>query len=455
VKERVFFVKTSSGFQTPHRPTAADFNSVMSSFTELLKKHSSFSTPLGAFAFANACQARKRKVYLKAAMDNQLHGFSDDLSFIRSFVKAEKYNFTAKPDAVPRVIQPRNPRYLVETGRYIKPIEKKIYKIINTIFDDTVVYKGLNQTDRGDNLYRTWSKFNDPVAIGADASRFDQHVSNAALQWEHRMYGLFYPKDKFFKRLMKLQRNNRCTGYTRDGFVKYRTQHNRMSGDSNTSLGNVLIMCGLMFEFRKYIGVNFSLINDGDDCVMICERQDQFKIQKEITGFFERSGFKMVTEATVDVLERVVFCQCQPVKDSNGVYRMVRDPRVAISKDLVSLKPLVTKQLSERWLSAVGHGGLSLGSGIPVIQAFYLCLLRNSNGAKPLTDPTLEGGFFRNSLGMHCKVSEVSSEARLSFWLAFDIPPEAQIALEEYYSRMDLSVGELGTRFVTLPLTDY
>jgi len=188
---------------------------------------------------------------------------------------------------------------------------------------------------------------------------------------------------------------------------------------------------------------------------MICERKDVPTLQKEIAGFFSRSGFSMVTEKPVDVFEQIVFCQCQPVMDSQGSYRMVRDPRVAISKDLVAIKPLDVGNLAQRWLAAVGEGGMSLGSGIPVIQAFYQCLLRNSNGAKKLIDPTLEGGFFRNSAGMHSKISQVSSESRLSFWLAFDIPPESQVALEEYYSSIELTRGDLGSRFVALPLNDF
>lgn len=455
IKERVFFVKQEGKFVPPYRPSAETFSTTMLNFKKQMRKLSCFTTPLEASAFAETCQPRKRKVYLKAALDNLTYGFNDRLSFIRSFVKAEKYNFTAKPDAVPRIIQPRDPRFLVETGRYIKPIEKKIYKNINVIFGDTVVYKGMNQANRGENLYRTWCQFKHPVAIGTDASRFDQHVSHAALLWEHSVYGLFYPQDKHFRRLMSLQRNNRCISYVGDGFVKYKTKHNRMSGDSNTSLGNVLIMCGLMFEFRTFIKINFSLVNDGDDCVIICEREDQIKIQDALPDFFMKCGFTMVTEKSVDIFERIVFCQCQPVMGPEGTYVMVRDPRVSISKDLVALKPLDEGNLAQRWLAAVGEGGMSLTSGMPVLQSFYSCLLRNSNGAKKLIDPTLEGGFFRNSIGMNSKVSPVSDESRLSFWLAFDIAPESQLALEAYYLNMTLTVGELGTRFAILPISHY
>lgn len=455
IKERVFFVKKNGVYSTPYRPTAQSFADVLSNFKSKIKKAVQYTTPMEAMRFAESYQGRRRTVYIAAARDNLTFGFHDKLSFIRAFVKAEKYNFTAKPDAVPRIIQPRDPRYLVETGRYIKPIEKKIYKTINDIDDDVVVYKGLNMQKRGKHLFNTWNKYIDPVAIGLDASRFDQHVSNAALEWEHSVYGMYYPDDKHFKRLMGLQRNNRCSAYVADGHVRYKTKHNRMSGDSNTSLGNVLIMCGMVYAFREFVSVPFSLVNDGDDCVIICERYHTSAIQQAIKPFFHTLGFTMEVEDPVDVFERIVFCQCQPVLDNTGSYTMVRDPRISTAKDAVSLKPLDCRHLDRRWLAAVGMGGTSLTAGMPVLQAYYQCYTRNSLGAKPLSDPTLEGGFFRNSKGMTLVSSQISDQSRLSFWLAFDIPPQSQLVLEEYYDQLSFTEGSLGMRFKTLPLSDF
>ena len=105
-------------------------------------------------------------------------------SYLNAFVKCEKINRTAKLDPAPRIIQPRKPRFNVCLGRYIKPIEHAIYRAIDKVFGSPTVVKGMNATERGLLLARKWARFSDPVAIGIDAKRFDQHVSELYRDWE-------------------------------------------------------------------------------------------------------------------------------------------------------------------------------------------------------------------------------------------------------------------------------
>jgi len=415
VKERIFYVKLEGQFVQPFRPSESDFNHSMRHFTDAAQRYINYTNPMLPIDFANTYEARKKTIYLKAAAENELYGFSDKLSIISAFGKVEKTNFTAKPDAVQRVIQPRHPRYLIETGRYIKPIEKQIYTTINTLFNDTTVYKGLNPSNRGQRLAATWSLYRKPVAIGVDAKRFDQHVSNSALKWEHNFYQRYYPRDKHFRRLMKLQRVNKAFCRLKDGVIKYKTIHGRGSGDSNTSLGNVLIMCAAMYSYFKEIGVQASLINDGDDCVIITEACNLEIISNTLDKYFKQIGFTLEIEAPVYKIEHIVFCQSQPVFDGSN-YLMVRDPRVAIAKDGMSIKPLDSLSVAQKWLAAVGKGGMTLTGGIPIWQDYYQTYIDHSNGAKALSDPTLESGFFRMTRGMDRHYMPPTIESRLSFF---------------------------------------
>lgn len=452
IKERIFFVKHGDQFVEPYRPSYGNIRLVLCTFSQKLKERRTYTAPLRAQQFAESYQGRRRAVYLKAAEENVTHGFTDDLAQVKMFMKCEKYNFTAKPDAVPRAIQPRDPRYIVESGRYIKPIEKKIYKAIDDIFGATTVFKGLNAQARGKSLAEAWDQYRSPVAISVDAKRFDQHVSNGMLLWEHSMYRMFYPGDKYFTHLMSLQRDNKCVSYCSEGTAKYTTKHGRMSGDSNTSLGNVLIMCGSMYSYFKQLGISAHLVNDGDDCVIITDRRHQDAFIDNLNPFFNQLGFDMGVDNVCYELEKIVFCQSQPVFIEDG-YTMVRDPRTAISKDLVAIKPLDNNKVKESWLSAVADGGLSLTAGMPIWQEFYSCLKRASNGARPLNDPTLEGGFFRLSIGMTRRVTKVSPETRASFHAAFSITPAEQDAIEAIYMNADISgVAHEADRFLSLPM---
>jgi hypothetical protein len=62
---------------------------------------------------------------------------------MKSFTKAEKINFTSKPDPAPRIIQPRDPRYNVEVGRRIAHIEKPLFKALAKMCGHEVVFKGM------------------------------------------------------------------------------------------------------------------------------------------------------------------------------------------------------------------------------------------------------------------------------------------------------------------------
>lgn len=470
IKERVFFVKQNGNFVKPHRPVYSDVHQILLPTSMTFDKIHTSATSLSPCQFADTYRGRRRTVLIKAAEDNLRLGFHDGLATVKAFMKCEKYNFTTKPDAVPRIIQPRDPRFIVECGRYVKPIEHQIYKHLDNIYNDfqqsklgnkgrtpldhKTVFKGLNAIERGAELSKAWNSYSNPVAIGIDAHRFDQHVSKAMLQWEHEIYQKYYPNDDYFRHLMSLQLVNKGKCYLPDGRIKYQVEGCRMSGDSNTSLGNVLIMCSMLYCYRLQHNLDFDLINDGDDCVLICDSRSSTSVTQNLDQFFSTLGFKLTVEPIVTVFEQIEFCQSHPVWDGHH-YVMVRDPRTSISKDALSLKPLDNINVYQSWSAAVGAGGLALTSGIPVLQSFYQYFERCADGATPLIDPTLEGGFFRLSEGMTARIRPPTDDARLSFYLAFGISPQVQYCLEDHYQNLkpNYSITTLSQyRWMTLPL---
>lgn len=456
--ERVFYVKTSDGFAPPPVPAPNVFNSRMLDMFNLLRRNSKFCTPLTAKQFADSYVGPKHKIYSRAERSLEQKQFEKKDAFISSFTKCEKYIFSkhgvTTKEPVPRIIQPRGPRALVTYGRYIKPIEKKIYASVNNVFGSVTIFKGLNADLRGKHIKEKWDRFNKPVCVGLDASRFDQHVSAVALQWEHNVYKLYYPGDSFFQRILTLQIKNRCYARHPGGTLKYITDGCRMSGDMNTALGNCLLMSSMVYAYCKFKKVPIELANDGDDCVVIMESTDLDTFQDGLKEWFLDMGFNMTVEDPVYLLEKVVFCQSQPVYDGEK-YIMVRDPRVAIAKDCLAIKPLDNPRIWESWCAAVGIGGMSLTGGIPVWNSFYARLLVCSNGAKPLDDPTLQTGLKLLAKGMRRKTSVPTPESRFSFYLAFDVYPSEQLAIEEYYDNVILDYGitqDQMSRTVNLPI---
>jgi hypothetical protein len=299
------------------------------------------------------------------------------------------------------------------------------------VFGGPVVVKGMNAQQRGRLISTKWSKFSHPVAVGLDAKRFDQHTSVQALRWEHSVYLKLYKNDPKLAMLLEWQLNNRGFGRCQDGDIFYRTVGSRMSGDMNTALGNVLIMCGLMWTYMRTLGIDYEFVNDGDDCILIVEQKHERRLDT-LVPWFREMGYVMEREPSVTCLERINFCQSQPIFDGTE-YRMVRVPKSTLTKDLISFKSARCREEWESARLAIAQCGAALAGDMPVFWQFYSMLGSGLEGRRPNWGNDLPGMFFL-SLGMETKCSPPSPETRLSFYLAFDITPDEQVALEELYS---------------------
>lgn len=402
--------------------------------------------PLTVDEFVQQCPSHKRKIYDRAAEEYLRSGWARRDAKLKLFVKFEKINFTKKANPVPRLISPRGPVYNVALGRYTRAVEEEIYRACAEVWDEDedtpVVMKGLTVEQIAFRLREKWDRYKNPVAVGIDASRFDQHVSVDALKFEHGVYnGIF--RSRSLVRILKEQLRNRGVALL-DGFrVDTVVDGTRASGDMNTGLGNCLIMCALVRLFCEEIGLKASLINNGDDCVLIFERSDLRKLfaDGKITptnyDWFLRFGFEMEFEDPVDVFEKVVFCQMQPVSTPTG-WVMVRQLCVALGKDVVSLGcDDVGAYL--KWAAQVGTGGSTLYGDMPIFNEFYKALSRMGGSATPSrTLISRDSGFARLCARGRNHDGVVADPTRVSFYRAFGIVPSHQVAIESYYAAWEL-----------------
>lgn len=426
--ERQFFVKNYLGLLVePTNPVPRFFNASLERAYHALKPRD-FRPRMTYTEYVKS--SPKPRLYERVRETLLMKPVTIKDSHIKFFVKCEATDLTAKPDAVPRAICPRDPRYVLSLGCYVKAIEKTIYASLNEMWGDTVVAKGLNAVQRAEVIVRAWESFKDPVAIGCDATRFDQHISRSALEWEHSIYRRYFPNDTHLTKLLRWQLTNRVTGQFPDGRFKATINGHRMSGDPNTALGNTLIMSSMCYEYAYARGLEdkVKFINDGDDSVFFMERRDITLFYEGFNEFFLDLGFRMELEPLVDVLEKVEFCQAQPVWNGE-CYIMARSHHKARVKDCYS-----SKVRSERdwrmWNGAVSMGGLSLSAGVPVMQSFY-----SSIGRSGMLGGKLEkwSGLEHLSRGISQRKRPVSDYSRYSYWLAFGTTPAEQILLESYY----------------------
>lgn len=425
------------------KPAALD---LLEAFSRRYQREARCATPLTDQEFLAGYEGRRRAIYEDAVASLLSSPVTPrDAAVGPSFVKAEKINFEAKGDPAPRVIQPRSPRYNVEVGKYLRRIEHDVYQNIARVYGGPTVMKGFTPFGTGCQLKAMWDEFLQPVAVGLDASRFDQHVRPGVLRWEHSVYLKHFGGGcrRKLKRLLSWQVRNKGTMRCSDGVAKYEVDGARMSGDMNTALGNCLIMCAIVWCLLAKLGIKARLANNGDDCMVIMEGRDLARFTAAVDEFFLDFGFRVKTEPAVRIFEHIEFCQAHPVKVEGG-YLMVRNVDIAIAKDLCATNPAYGHGKGFRkWVGAVGQCGLAIAGGVPIYQEFYAMLARSGLQSAVSNDVGLQGsGFFRMAKGMQRGYAEVPEDTRVSFWEAFGIPPSQQEALEHRLREVELLVPD-------------
>lgn len=448
LNERVFNAKNlKTGVQgAPTRPEKGHFKATLNYLRQRFAKHAFISKRLDHADYPGLFSGRKRALYQHAYEQFRVVGKKATDSMVKGFLKLDKFNFTRKADAVCRLIQPRSPSYNLQLGVFLKTLEHSIFDILAKMCNGPTVMKGYTNNVCGQIIAEAWESIDECVALPLDISRLDQHVSTEALQFEHSFYHLFFKGDdlKELKSLLKKQIHYKSLATCDEAVVKYSPEPMRCSGDNNTSLGNVIIvvMVTLHTILSYHPNAKFRIINNGDDCSILLSRWLVTpKFIQHVKDTFWSFGLPAVLEPTVYQLEKLVFCQSQPVKQA-GKYTMVRTLRTALSKDLFAKKNFTSVEEYYSWLRAVGEGGARSNPGIPVLTEFYNMLYRM--GMEHTTTPNrrykgeLENpysikrfsgrGHFAPYEPVRC-----STESRVSSYLAFDLTTGEQTALEAEY----------------------
>lgn len=425
---------TFRGAQFVHTARPTDFvDDTMRGIRQSVLRHMGPVQPkMTHMQYAMSLKGSKRTVAERAAQSLMEKALVDRDANLSSFVKKSK----DKCGALPRLIQPRGPRFNVMLGSWLRPIEHKVYRAFATSRGYTVIHKHLNPEQRGAQFAENYAAFKRPVMVGLDASRFDKHISPAALEFEASLYLAHYRHDPELVRLLRMQIQNKGYINTDDGdTIVYTVNGSRMSGDVNTSLGNVIIMAILALAYCDIRGIKARLANDGDDCVVFLEEDDLEVFLTGLEAWFLAKGFPMTVEQPVRSLEEIEFCQCKPMFIS-GRWIMVRSVVKCLQHDTLYIGP---EREYEKILAATGLCGLSLYGDVPVLGVFYRALARVSPlGQRALDTGKLTGGLawsYRCG-GASERAFNPSPEDRYSFYCSSGIKPAEQEELERYYREL-------------------
>nr|WRQ65185.1 RNA-dependent RNA polymerase [Tolivirales sp.] len=146
-------------------------------------------------------------------------------------------------------------------------------------------------------------------------------------------------------------------------------------------------------------------------------------------------GFRMTIEPPVYSVQQIEFCQMKPVETSNG-WVMVRNIDKAREKDSMSIIPLSSEGVLNKWLYAVGECGLALCGGVPIMQALYSAYMRQGVKSRMGDSVAMQSGARMLAKGMSSKWAPISDKARLDVFVAWGYTPDEQVAMEEWYDSL-------------------
>lgn len=437
VVERILLKKLDGEWGQPLRPTLNALLAFRPFESAVCKKvRASLGSPLTMKQFLDRYQGAKKRKYTLAGWRYRKFGLL--LKFLKSklIVKDDKFDFVQQTNPCPRIIVPESEEFNVAFGRFTAALEKPLYKAIDDVFGAPVVMKGKNALQQAADMRDAWLEFDDPIVISGDMSRNDQSSGHEIMECEHRAILRFFRGNRELRGILEARSKLHAFGYATNewgGGFKIELDLGelmRVTGGMDTALGTVYVLCAKMYNYFQGLPFKCRLFDNGDDFFLMMERAHAQYVQNTLPEFVRRYGYDLTMEEPVDVFERIDFCQTHPVYDGEK-YVMCRDPRVVLSKDLLTTKYLRSERYWSAYRAAISDCGMALAGNLPIMGSFYRAIGR---GAVARESVKLDCcGFTMLAEGMISTTVQVSDASRYSFYQAFGIAPDDQVAIEEYY----------------------
>lgn len=390
----------------------------------------------------------KYKLYERAYRSLQVSPLSRKDASIKAFIKSEKFDWTAKVNPDPRMIQCRGERFNLHMACYTKPLEKALYALRD--YTGTEVFaKCANSYKKAALIKAKFEAVPGCVAFSLDASRFDKHISLELLRVEHGFYKKMYGRDPMLATLCRWQEKNRVRTSTG---VRYGVCGGRMSGDMNTALGNCAIMYGMLLDACQQLDVLPAVLDDGDDCIIFIPASVADLARRELPRIFLGYGQEIKLENEARCVSDVLFCQSRPLVVS-GSLKMVRNWKAVLSKGTSGVKHWNNPRLVRPMCTTVGACELACNRGVPILQEYALALLRMGQGEQLRQIDYYEGYLWRAKLevgslanALLVTPTPVTADDRIEFSRVFGVSVDHQLAIEE-----TLRQWEFGTHAENMP----
>jgi len=434
-----------------------DTMELIKEITDLFAKIIGKRVPLDLAEALKSVPRHNMVIYLKAF--NQYPDVQYWHSFMSNFVKMEKLdsakaylNLFAEMCVDPRLVFPRHPRFNLEVHRYFNTFEHDFFDMVGDGYRlpyGRLFAKMRNPVERALDIQDKIEFLSDYTYICLDISRCDWCISAELMEkCEHSMYLEIFNQDPLLKKLLSWQLSTR--GYLEDKFrnkgVVTIPKAGRASGDRNTSLGNSILVTGILMAYCKSRNISFNdytFYDDGDDIIVLVRNKVQNIFLDGVAKFFEDAGCYVKVDSYSKEISDAVFCQARYFAVPGETPIMVRDYKRILNRYGV-VHPKFFKGHSNVFRDYMYTLALSErinNTGVPVLGPFFrnceLILEKlNPRFNKRFLDPyTLACRQYMDKRTYH----EPSINARELFSKMYGIDSKQQIEIENSPSQLGLS----------------
>ncbi len=379
--KRLFLVqnKVTKVYAVPPTPRKGAFDDLQHLIRDLgnkLQDHCVISPE----EYVEDTPAHRRAAYRRALDNIRQHIHNDKWRNVNFFVKAQK-----EEGKESRAICPLGDEAIIEQGVYVKSLETRsrgemsLYEAIDLLWQERcdVVYpvcsKGKDTKAWAQVLRQKWTRFDDPVELEFDCSRFSQHTGEKALGLVVDLIEMVFPDSRSTMQPAKSPLSVALPDETGQQYmINTIIKILLLDGTPWTAASAHVIINAIMIHLCPNVEVE--PMDCGDDFGLICERRHA-DLFLEYVPKLREFGYtlKLELDRPNDIFNRLSFCRQSPCY-IDGAWVMLRPPS-CLYKDCILL--CQEKDAKDR-MFAVGMGGAHLNEGVPVYHNFYRAMVRLS-----------------------------------------------------------------------------
>jgi len=295
--------------------------------------------------------------------------------------------------------------------------------------------KGLNGQQRAALIIEKAAAMKRPRFIMMDGRQCDLHMKEHMLKAQH-IFDKSIIDDPDYDQWCYIMRKTAIL-HGPGGF-KAKVSPVRLTGSPDTGGGNsaihMLFLTWTLRSMKKSDGTpRWNAVVDGDDIVLIVEREDADLAMSLINASAEALALEFTQDGMSDDIRDVEFCRCHPIELADG-WTMVRAPARTIQNTFLNTVELNSKSISA-YMKTLSNGERRCFAGVPILGPLFMKIYEDNKHHADYKGTIPDARKWQRILNETRDFDlPITAKARLDYEQAFGISVPEQFELEKQIS---------------------